>query len=71
VEHLREDAGRAADAHAALDELARYASVRDAVESFWLTDAHREQETWRTHEDINEVMLATALAPDGFLARRA
>ena len=71
VEPLRADAGPSADARAALDELARYASVRGVIESFWLDDAHRRQETWTTHEDINEVMLATALAPDGFLARRA
>ena len=29
--------------------------------------AHRDTESWREHEDINEVMLATSLAPEGFL----
>jgi hypothetical protein len=27
----------------------------------------RANETWREHEDIDDVMLATALLPDGFL----
>jgi len=70
VERLPEASGRSGDAHAAQAELVRYASLRDAIESFWLEDAHREQATWREHEDINDVMLATALAPDGFLVRR-
>lgn len=70
VERLRAGAGQSAEAQAALDELARHASLRDAIESFWLVDAHRQQETWRAHEDINDVMLATALAPAGFLDRR-
>jgi hypothetical protein len=71
VDRLPEDASGAPDARAALDELARHALVRDGILSFWLDDAHRAQPTWREHEDINDVMLATALAPDGLLVRRA
>jgi hypothetical protein len=29
---------------------------------------HRDDATWREHQDINAVMLATSLAPDGYLA---
>jgi hypothetical protein len=46
---------------------ARYAGVRDRIASFWLDAAHRESALWREHVDINEVMLATCLAPAGFL----
>jgi hypothetical protein len=36
-------------------------------EKFWLDEANRESESWIAHQDINAVMLATSLAPDGFL----
>jgi hypothetical protein len=48
--------------------LATYAALREEIEAFWLRPAHREARTWRDHRDINEVMLATSLVPDGFLA---
>lgn len=50
-----------------LAELTRFSPLRERLESFWLTPEHRHTATWREHEDINEVMLATSLVPDGFL----
>lgn len=47
--------------------LARYLSLRSNIESFWLAAENREAESWREHADINDVMLATSLIPDGFL----
>jgi hypothetical protein len=41
--------------------------MRTEIESFWRAPAHREVDTWREHEDINDVMLATSLVPNGFL----
>jgi hypothetical protein len=67
VERMRGDAADWAGTGAALDQLARYAPVRTAIESFWLVSEHRRQRTWLEHEDINDVMLATMLLPDGFL----
>ena len=55
------------DVAARLAPLLRYVAVRREIESFWLETDHRRAETWIEHEDINEVMLATSLAPDGFL----
>jgi len=49
------------------EPLARFAPLRSEIESFWRAPAHREVETWREHEDINDVMLATSLVPTGFL----
>ena len=46
---------------------ARYAALRAEIESFWLSPVHRQTRTWLDHEDINDVMLATSLAPEGFL----
>ena len=37
------------------------------IESFWLPPEHRRVRTWLDHEDINDVMLATSLVPEGFL----
>jgi hypothetical protein len=49
------------------DALARYAPLRLAIESFWLDTEHRRKTTWMDHRDINDVMLATCLVPEGFL----
>jgi len=52
---------------AKLKALIRYVPLGDEIESFWLTPAHQDSITWSEHQDINEVMLAARLAPDGFL----
>jgi hypothetical protein len=52
---------------ALLEQLARYANVRDEIETFWLRAEHRQTSTWRDHADINDVMLATSLVPSGLL----
>lgn len=52
---------------AALEELVRYLPLGDEIESFWRNPKHRASGTWSEHRDINEVMLATSLAPEGFL----
>ena len=51
-----------------LIELAEFLPLRDEIELFWRQPHHRATSTWLGHIDINEVMLATSLAPDGFLA---
>jgi hypothetical protein len=50
-----------------LELLMRYAPLIDEIEGFWLDPANRSGGTWKEHEDINSVMLATSLAPEGFL----
>jgi len=65
--------GLAADPHAMrlqdlLDEISRYQPLADHIERFWLESANRESASWRDHRDINDVMLATSLAPAGYLA---
>lgn len=51
-----------------IGEVARYAPLRLALETFWLQPANQETESWREHVDINTVMLATSLLPDGFVS---
>ncbi len=41
--------------------------VRDAIVAFWAEPAHRGSGTYSEHQDINDVMLATSLEPNGFL----
>ncbi len=55
------------NAAAALDRLLRHAPLRERIEAFWLEPANQRSESWREHEDINAVMLATSLLPDGYL----
>jgi hypothetical protein len=52
---------------ALLDELDGCAALAETVRSFWLLPVNRATRTWTAHRDINEVMLATSLLPDGFL----
>jgi hypothetical protein len=53
--------------HSLLKTLSRYAELREIIEKFWLEGTNREAGSWIAHLDINRVMLATSLAPDGFL----
>jgi hypothetical protein len=55
------------EVRAQLEALTRYVPLAQEIESFWRDPAHRSARTWSEHRDINEVMLATCLAPDGFL----
>jgi hypothetical protein len=50
-----------------LKGLSRHAGLKKMIETFWLERANREAESWIGYHDINRVMLATSLAPDGFL----
>jgi hypothetical protein len=56
-----------ARARAQLGPLARQAPVAGSIESFWRDPAHRRNASWAEHRDINEVMLATCLLPDGLV----
>lgn len=55
------------DARALLQGLLRHAPIGRAIEDFWMDPGHRRATPWMEHRDINEVMLATCLAPDGYL----
>jgi len=39
----------------------------ETIENFWLDPANQKAGTWKDHRHINMVMLATSLAPDGYL----
>ncbi len=48
-------------------ELMGYVPLREKIEQFWTDGKNREADTWIEHREINMVMLATSLAPGGFL----
>ena len=48
--------------------LSEYGHCARQIENFWLEPRNRESHGWLAHQDINSVMLATSLAPDGFLS---
>ncbi len=47
--------------------LLRYSPIAHEIEQFWLQPINRDSRTWKEHKDINTVMLATSLLPEGFL----
>ena len=54
--------------HGRMDNLVRYTRFGDIIEAFWLQSPSRQSESWLAHRDINMVMLATSLAPDGYIS---
>ncbi len=51
----------------AVSRLQKHIPLAEAIEAFWTLAKHQQSSTWTEHIDINSVMLATSLAPDGFL----
>lgn len=47
--------------------LSPYISMADRIIDFWLKPENRRVKTWRDHQDINEVMLATSIIPHGYI----
>jgi len=74
VERMQQEAGQAGRhtdvdplLRAQLQALMQYLPLRDEIENFWRAPEQQRAASWIEHQDINEVMLATSLAPDGFL----
>jgi len=53
--------------HSQIGRLRGFARLAVAIEKFWLKPQNRTAASWTAHQDINSVMLATSLAPDGYL----
>jgi hypothetical protein len=54
--------------NALVDRLLPYESLSEDIISVWLPRAQSPDEIWQAHQDINDVMLATALVADMFLS---
>ncbi len=53
--------------HSLIQSLMQYAPLRELINTFWLERKNRESNSWTDHRNINMVMLATSLSPDGYL----
>jgi hypothetical protein len=49
------------------EALSGYVPLGKAVTGFWLEEGYQASGPWQEHREINMVMLATSLVPDGFL----
>lgn len=50
-----------------LTKLSIFAPIHRTIEKFWLNPQHQSEKSWLEHADINNVMLATSMLPDGYL----
>ena len=50
-----------------LREISSHLPLQENIENFWQTAANQKSKTWTKHIDINNVMLATSLGPNGYL----
>ena len=48
------------------DQLLMNQPLANQIEAFWSDPSHRLIQTWQEHHDINTVMLATSLTPEGY-----
>lgn len=51
-----------------VDTLSAHSRIADELAGFWSDTSNWRASTWSEHRDINSVMLATSLAPEGYLA---
>jgi hypothetical protein len=49
-------------------DLTHFLPFADQIEQFWRKPIRRESGTWVQHREINTVMLATSLCPEGYLS---
>jgi hypothetical protein len=50
-----------------LTNLSGFHRIHELIERFWLEPGYQSVKSWKEHADINSVMLATSLAPEGYL----
>jgi hypothetical protein len=53
-----------------IKKLMKFVPLAETIEKFWLDPRNRESSGWKENRGINIVMLATSLAPDGYLMLR-
>ena len=50
-----------------LEALRPYVALAETIESFWMEPDQQAFRSWVENRDINEVMLATSLLPEGYM----
>ena len=51
-----------------LKEVLSHGLQASAIREFWMAPVNQESASWMEHLDINSVMLATTMAPDGYVS---
>jgi hypothetical protein len=67
VERNKHTFGEAHDLEVRMKALKQYGALTEVIQNLWLQPEYQETESWRAHRDINMVMLATSLSPDGYV----
>lgn len=67
MESIRSLISRDRELAVIVSRLLRFQFSAEQIQSFWTVSTNRQSRTWTDHLDINTVMLATSLAPEGFL----
>jgi hypothetical protein len=67
IERNERTFGTARELKAWTKALKQYEALAEAIDRFWLEPEHQKVKSWTEHQEINMVMLATCLAPDGYL----
>ena len=68
VDQHRNRFSNARELLARLTGLSKFHRLARIIERFWLEPGHQQGSSWTEHLDINNVMLATSLAPNGYLS---
>ena len=68
IEHAPQCFNRKSYLQSQAENLMKYAPLGNFIEKYWLDPKNRQDGNWLDHHDINMVMLATSLLPDGYLA---
>lgn len=67
LQQIRDLVERNHELNPVIIDLLTYRPLADQICNFWADPAHRQTRTWAEHRDINMVMFATSLAPEGYL----
>lgn len=67
IQNSNSSFGREPKLNEQMEALQQHEPLAETIEGFWLQSEHQKAESWTEHKNINTVMLATSLCPDGFL----
>jgi hypothetical protein len=67
VERNEQALAKGHDLSVRMNALKPYEALKEGIDNFWLQNQNQEAESRIAHRDINMVMLATNLSPDGYL----
>ena len=67
IEKLKDISERLPISQSLLEGILRFTALANRIEEFWLYSKNQEANSWLMHRNINMVMLATSLIPNGYL----